>query len=623
MSSNIRKNIFPCIMIFLILSLYSLDSSRTKKNVLKINENPRILILAAKNTGLNYFLSEADFKRAGVDLYMSGVVSPIEPCPPLKQLFKLKPFKADFQTKDIDDIRDFHGIFIPPGSGDYNPVKNPFADITEDPASLNLLSSASSSGIPIFAVCAGTRVLAAAGIVQGKTVICSPKFKPELEAAGANVLDKFDYPSPVSDNGVLTSSQGLNFHYVNSELLLSEMEKRLSPSGKPKPDTAFETRPFSHESLEWGFTYGASSSEGGRAAVEGPDGGILIVGYTFSRGNGNADLLLLKASSKGRLLWNRSFGGQGFEYGNACCLVEDGIIAAGYTTSSSREGRDVYLLKTDFDGKMVWEKTFGGPADDVGTSVFPLEDGAVVCGHTSSSGAGAEDIYLLRVNSEGGKIWERTFGGEYPDIGISVAVSKKNEIFLAGTIGFTEKNTEETKTPGKSKLKYRNLYKIFKLDTSGNMIWENTYENERKKGYGFNETRGMTLTADGGAALVGLTDIVSVASIDLIKADAEGKKATWSKCFEETDFYNFGNSIIEIGANHFLIGGAYQRVNEACDILLAEVSYGFVLRKWRIGGSKTDWASDIVPIRDGGTVIAGQTDSYGCGSFDVFLMKIK
>lgn len=622
MSGNIRKKAYLFIVLLMTLSLWGSDIS-VDILPLKKTENPRILVLAANNTGLNYFLSEADFKRAGVDLYITGAVLSIAPCPPLKRLFKLKNFSADFLSKDITSISDFHGIFIPPGSGDYNPVKNPFADITGDPASLKLLSDAASLGIPIFAVCAGTRVLAAAGIVQGKTVICSPKFKPELEAAGANVLNKFDYPLPVSDKGILTSSQGLNFHYINSELLLSEMEKRMTPSEKPKPDTEFETRPFSHECLDWGFTYGASSSEGGRAAAEGPDGEIFIAGYTFSRGNGNADLLLLKTSSNGKLLWNRSFGGIGFEYGSACCLAGGGVIAAGYTTSSSQGGRDVYLLKTDFDGNKVWEKTFGGPADDVGTGIFPLEDGAVVCGHTSSLGAGAEDIYLLRVDSEGRKIWEKTFGGKFSDIGTSVAVNEKNEIFLAGTIGFTEKSTEETNAPGKNKVKYRNMYKIFKFDASGKIIWENTYENERKKGYGFNETKGMTLTSDGGAALVGLTDIVSVASIDLIKADAEGKKADWSKCFEETDFYNFGNAIIEKGPNHFLIGGAYQNINEACDILLAEVSYGFVLRKWRIGGSKTDWAEALLQTRDGGTILVGQTDSYGCGSFDVFLIKRK
>jgi hypothetical protein len=131
----------------------------------------------------------------------------------------------------------------------------------------------------------------------------------------------------------------------------------------------------------------------------------------------------------------------------------------------------------------------------------------------------------------------------------------------------------------------------------------------------------MTATRDGGLLILGSSDIVSVMSIDMIKTDAQGKKAAWSRCFEETDFYNYGNAVKEIEDNLYVIGGARRIVGQKNDILLAKTSYNLYIDKMIITGPGSDWIQALTRTVDGGLVAVGQTESWGKGAFDVLLFR--
>ncbi|MGB4087344.1 hypothetical protein [Methanothrix sp.] len=168
-------------------------------------------------------------------------------------------------------------------------------------------------------------------------------------------------------------------------------------------------------SLIWDRTFGGfvhSSGDGGWSVDETDDGGYIATGYTQSKGNGRKDLWLLRTDDKGDLLWDRSYGGAGDDVGLSVLQSRDGgFIVAGRTASLNKKGDDdIWLLKTDDRGVMAWNATYGGDGDDAAFQVVELADGYALVGR-SESGAEKERIILIRVDHLGRKIWERSYLG--------------------------------------------------------------------------------------------------------------------------------------------------------------------------------------------------------------------
>ena len=130
----------------------------------------------------------------------------------------------------------------------------------------------------------------------------------------------------------------------------------------------------------------------------------------------------IKTNSNGNLLWQKTFGGSGYDSGNTVHQTDDdGFIIAGGTDSFGAGLSDVYLIKTDPFGNMQWQKIFGGSDDDTGISVQQTsERGYIIAGWTLSFGAGDFDVYFIKTDSEGNKEWEKTFGESNWDVGASV-----------------------------------------------------------------------------------------------------------------------------------------------------------------------------------------------------------
>ena len=182
----------------------------------------------------------------------------------------------------------------------------------------------------------------------------------------------------------------------------------------------------------WRKTLGGLSSDGARSIKQTSDGGFIITGWTFSQGPGFVgNALLLKTDSLGNQQWSKAFGGNDVDRGYSVQQTSDGgYIFTGYTASYGAGLDDLYLVKTDSLGNEVWSKTFGGTGRDYGNSVQQtLDGGYIIAGYTLSFGAGSEDVWLVKTDSNGNQEWSKTFGGSSSDVGYCV-----NETFDGGYI---------------------------------------------------------------------------------------------------------------------------------------------------------------------------------------------
>ena len=152
----------------------------------------------------------------------------------------------------------------------------------------------------------------------------------------------------------------------------------------------------------WDETYGTNGYESAHSVQETTEGGYIIAGFTNSYGAGWYDVWLIKMSSVGSKEWERTFGGLG---GDTCSSVyqtsDGGFIIAGGTYSYGEGDSDVWLIRTDMVGEEKWNKTFGGENYDYAESVQQTTDGGfILTGRTSSFGSGDNDIWLLKIERD-------------------------------------------------------------------------------------------------------------------------------------------------------------------------------------------------------------------------------
>jgi len=179
--------------------------------------------------------------------------------------------------------------------------------------------------------------------------------------------------------------------------------------------------------LMWDKTFGGGGRELASSIILTPDGGYAVIGDTESRGYQEKDIWLLKLGSNGNLLWDKIFGGNESDNAYSIALTLDGGFAiAGYTDSKGAGGRDVWVLKLDANGNLLWDKTFGGNSDEWANSIVSTPDGSyIVAGYTDSKGAGGGEFWVLKLDASGNLLWDKTFGGSGDEQAYSVILSPK------------------------------------------------------------------------------------------------------------------------------------------------------------------------------------------------------
>ncbi len=183
---------------------------------------------------------------------------------------------------------------------------------------------------------------------------------------------------------------------------------------------------------EFQKNYGGANDEFGKAVLEYTNGDLFVVASTNSLGAGQKDIYLIKTDAKGNTIWSKTFGGSGNDEPNEIIKTTDGnLLIIGTTNSYGAGGNDIYLIKIDTSGVLLWQKEYGGAGDEVGEDIVIASDGNYLMnGLTSSFGSGLRDIYLLKINPSGIVIWTKTYGGALDDGGISLCNADSGNIML-------------------------------------------------------------------------------------------------------------------------------------------------------------------------------------------------
>ncbi|MEO0019638.1 MAG: PKD domain-containing protein [candidate division WOR-3 bacterium] len=349
----------------------------------------------------------------------------------------------------------------------------------------------------------------------------------------------------------------------------------------------------------WQKTFGGLDCDCGYSVQQTSDGGYIIAGFTMSFGADDWDVYLIKTDANGNLLWERTFGGENDDRGYSVQETKyGGYIIVGETYSYGGWS-NVYLIKTDANGNQQWQKTFGGSYWDEGCSVQQTSDGGyIIAGRTRSYGAGYYDVYLIKTDANGNQQWQKTFGGLYWDEGCSVQQTSDGGYIIAGGTEY-------------------DVY-LIKTDANGNLLWERTFGGE-------NDDWGCSVqqTSDGGYIIAGFTMSFGAGDWDvyLIKTDGNGN-LLWERTFGgEND--DRGYSVQQTSDEGYIIAGYTWSFGAGrADVYLIKTDdNGNPLWQKTFGGSSWDDGFSIQQTLDGGFIIAGSTGSFGAGNCDVYLIK--
>jgi hypothetical protein len=268
---------------------------------------------------------------------------------------------------------------------------------------------------------------------------------------------------------------------------------------------------------QWDKTFGGEGDEFSFSVQQTLDGGYAIVGY----GDDYLDIypngLFIKTDSKGNKQWERTFGeGTLSSLYSIQQTLDGGYVMVGRIDSKESESFDGWLIETDAEGNEEWSRTFGGEEKEELWSVQQTPDeGYIVVGSTYSFGAGEDDVWLIKTDSKGNKQWDRTFGGEKPDMAYSIqCTSDGGYIVVGSTYSFGAGEDDVW---------------LIKTDSKGNEQWDRTFGGEKS-----DMAYSIQCTSDGGYIIAGRTDSfgAEVYNAWLIKTDSEGNEQ-WDQTFEE------------------------------------------------------------------------------------------
>lgn len=259
---------------------------------------------------------------------------------------------------------------------------------------------------------------------------------------------------------------------------------------------------------------------------------------------------------------------------------------------------------TSFYENETWMKTFGGWRTDDGACVEKTIDGGyIIIGQTLSYGAGSYDIWLIKTDSDGNTIWDKTFGGKYSDWSYSVKQTNDGGYIMTGFKGY---NPNENSNSG-------DIW-LIKTDENGNQTWNKTFDYDV-----VDSGMSVVQTSDGGYLILSYSfnasSINFTSHVNLIKTDDTGNMI-WDKKFDGKTTY--WGSIVET-PDHCYLGVA------TCnwDIWIFKTNdTGELIWEKTYGGSQTENGFSLILTNDENYIVVGETYSFGAGGSDIWLLKI-
>ena len=242
-------------------------------------------------------------------------------------------------------------------------------------------------------------------------------------------------------------------------------------------------------SLLWQKSFGFKGRDEGIALIQTKDSGFLLVGVidvTASEGQGNTtakrhaggDYWAVKLSVDGTLEWSQYFGGTFTDTAyDIVEMGEGGYIIVGSSDSTdvditdNKGSYDYWIVRISENGKLIWEKNYGGDEIDEARGIVSSGDGNyLIVGDTRSSNDdvslnhGAADVWVIKINSSGELLWEKTYGGTDFDAGRAICPSQNGGFVLAGSSRSADGDLTENMG--------QNDAWVLKIDDSGSLVWE-------------------------------------------------------------------------------------------------------------------------------------------------------
>lgn len=161
----------------------------------------------------------------------------------------------------------------------------------------------------------------------------------------------------------------------------------------------------------WTKLYGGPKQDYGHWVEETSDYGYIIAGRSYTTAYPESgDAWVIKTDNNGDTLWTRKYGGDDEDIFYALVETEDGYIFAGQTWSFGNGLIDVYVVRTDDNGDTIWTKTYGGAGADYAFRMFEAPDGNyVITGYSTSFNEG-RDVYMIKIDGDGNLLWEENYG---------------------------------------------------------------------------------------------------------------------------------------------------------------------------------------------------------------------
>ncbi len=306
-------------------------------------------------------------------------------------------------------------------------------------------------------------------------------------------------------------------------------------------------------------------------------------------------------------LWTNHYGSWLFDYAYDVRSTDDGgFIVVGISNSYSSPYYQVYLVKTNSDGDKLWHKTYGGAYSDRGYSIQITADGGYIISGSSEAhtGSGGLDIYLVRTDSAGDTLWTRTYGGSQHDEGETVIITEDQGYMIAGyTDSYGAGNHD---------------FYLIRTDSSGDILWTRTYG-----GTGDDLAWSVAATPDSGFIVAGRTASFGAGSWDvwLMRTDAAGD-TLWSRTYGGSG-WDAAKEVIPTADGGFIVHGytASSGAGNTDFYLLKTDDSGDVLWSRTYGGSNYDNGTCVRQLPDEGYLLGGYTKSFGDTDGDFWIIR--
>ncbi len=408
--------------------------------------------------------------------------------------------------------------------------------------------------------------------------------------------------------------------------------------------TSFLTITLAQPTVEWDKTFGGNKYEALNGAIKTQDEGFLLFGGSSSDksgevsedGFGNSDFWIVRMDSSGNKLWDKRFGGSELDWCFKVLQNTEGYLLIGESNSgiggnktTSNQGlSDVWIVQIRPDGSKVWEKRYGGSGRDQPYNAIKTKDNEyyIAC-HSNSPADGDKtapnngdlDIWVLKLDQNGNKVWDKTFGGSGSDDYPTAFSTTQDGNFIIACGSASGFNGD--KTTNQQGIKD---YWVIKFSPDGQKIWDKSFGGSNTEApYDIQELMDGSFIIAGNSASQpgGEKSAPNYGETDywLVKIDSKGNKI-WDKTFGGSS-YDFAYSIDQNKTGYFLVAGASisPPSGNKEDTLKTDKSYDFWIlyldeegnKIWEkdIGGNKNDVPFEMVKFKDGAYLVCGGSNS--------------